>query len=686
MRKWRSQILLFLLIVLSACSDSDDVRGETSSEGEVSSFTWSAACDTYKIEIDVSDEWQINLDADWLFVPDNQLLGEDKATISVYVEQNPNDEHRVANITLSGRGRVMKTWRITQLGRNEGGDNATFTSDLGKTYAVGWGYNAFGEYAAENDIRAQVINYEKLVSYEQLLNQNIVTDEEQYDLSYNKEVAFSMSEFSRTITKETNVKTKILFYKKEVKKRTTNTTSTKNECSFATLSVMNVVAQRYFSESAVQMLLDNGKDILTDDFKRSVRNVRDGEMSPKDFVQKYGTDVVLAAWLGGRLDYTTTIKKTTTTEIEQVVTTTYKKLFGKSSSMTEEERKFSEKIDVDYDCTCHVKGGNTTRLEREIQSKISKKQPIDDNIFLDWENSFHDASSMLKSGNAALIETRTIPIYELITDKDVRHLIEKEINVQADNDTFSSEEDADKCYVIRIPDNIDAVRLAQHNGKVVAEICKEFVPSVRSDRQVVVVYPILSDGKPNHERGYFIGDGEANAPGRIMWKGGKSYYYRDDSFGACNVVNTMYLYCEDIKPQHEDYMPMTENTEIVPANSKIRQSFRIVKIGGQYWGYDENATYAYPKMLTMSVPGYIWPTKSDLSILQQGLLNDYSLMFEADGRSGLNLPNKSCWLVCDKAIMCIFTNGTCKQYGKGKRDGVGLLLVRNKNYGYDKGK
>lgn len=689
-------ILFVLLMILSACSDTDQTKDDVSPTGEMSSYTWSAACNTYDLDVDASEDWQIEVSDGWLFIPDNQLQGHGKKTLHIYVEQNPNEERRQATITLSSGGQVKKTWKIDQMGYNEGGENSILTVNLKKTYGVGWGYNAFGEYANEKEIRGQVVNYGKLLANQETLGTDLSTTEEQYELNYNKAVAHSMSEFSRTITKQSNSKTKVLFYKKEVNKRTTNTTTIKSECSFATLSVLNIVAQRYISEAQIKTLLDKNIDILTEDFRLSILKVKDGDMTPQNFIQKYGTDVVLTAWLGGRLDYTTTIKKTTTTEIEQVVTTTYKKLFKKSSSMSEEEKRFSEKIQTDYDCTCDVKGGNTDGLDKEIESKIKNKQPIDDNVFLAWEQSFQDASAMLESDKAALVDTRTIPIYELITDKEVRQRIEDEINTEAGKDVFSSDATTTPCYVIDIPMNVDELTLAVKNdktGKVIAEICKEFVPSIRADKRVVVVYPVLSNGKPNLRQGFFIGDGEANAPGRVLWKDGISYYYRNENYSTADVVSKLYSYCDNLTSTQENYMQPSEMTGTILATEKItiapnsyssNKNIRLVKVGEQYWGYISSYSYPCRSNLPFAVAGFRLPIRTDMDILQKTLLNDFSLLFATDGRAGLNFEQENFPLMCDSKPLTIFKNGTYVYYDSRDIDlTVNTLLVRNNDFSYD---
>ena len=686
MREIPKYLLSVILLVLFGCSESDNMQDDASPTGEVSFLTLSAVCSTYDLEIDVDEDWQIEYEAGWIFISQDEMSGVGRKTIQFYVEQNSREEERQSDVVVKSGNQIVHRWRITQQVSNAGSDNALFTSDLRQTYAVGWGYNAFGEYASVGDVRRQVINYAKLKELEKKSSDDIAIDEAQYELEYQKAVAYSMAEFSKTITQESNTKTNLLFYKKEVKKRTTNTTTTKNECSFATLSVMNIVAQRHLSQSAIQLLMSQGHDILTEDFKLGLLDLQDNTISAREFINRFGTDVVLTAWLGGRLDYTTTIKKTTTTEIEQVVTTTYKKLFKKSSTMTEEEKKFSEKVAIDYECTSHVKGGETQALEKEINEKISKKEPIDDRIFVEWESSFSDAESMLASGKATLVDFRTVPIYEFITDANLKALVEKEIKQMANDDDSNTEWEEETCFQVNLPNNIEGLLLAEQkegNHRVMAEICSEYIPTIRTDKRVLVAYPILANGRPNHERGLFMGDGAGNAPGRVMWKDGKAYYYRDESYGNQDVIQTFYIYCDELFSKRTDYMSRHQVLQTVRMADKVNASaLRMQKIGLQYWAYMPDYTYDVGAQASPNLTSFHVPTIEELNELHTSLLNDFSLLFQTDGRSGLNLPGNEVCFPLQKDAVRIYHEGVYRVITTPTSGKYHFIRLRNADYTY----
>lgn len=712
-----------VIMAMSACSDGNDIDTAAPAFADRTAYMWDTACNSYTVEIRASGDWRIESEAGWLYIPESEREGTGNAVVTIYVEQNPYEEERHTELRLYGSGgdAPSQTAGVTQAGTADCIDNALKTDDLTRNYAVGWGYNAFGEYASTNDIRQQVINYRKLADEELRLGEDIAQDFIQYELNYTKSTARSLNEFSKTITKESNSKTDILLYTEEVKKRTVKTTTTKEERSYATLSVLNIVAQRNISRGTLKALLGNNADILTQAFRDDINSVKTGAMPVSRFIDRYGTDVVLTAYLGGRLDYTVSIKKTTTTDVERTVTATYKQLFGIKSSMTKEEEAFAESVKLDYDCNCHVRGGDRDGLDDEINAKISKKEPIDDSKFTKWENSFKDAEKLLRSGTADLIDTRTIPVYDLIADSDVHRLVKEAITHEAADNIKELYAEPVPAYKIAIPDNVSGVMLASDpsSGKIVAEICREFIPQIRTDEAVTVVYPVMSNGLPDHRRGLFVGDGKVKRPGRVMWSGGKVSYVTDESMKGNSRLGEVFVLNGDTHARREDYMDEPRTTGIIESSSlksicKVTVfyyennkpmttkgvSVSYVKLGDRYWAYCgevslpldiEKQSYVYKKQ-----GKFAFPKPSDLNSLRAFLLNDLSLVFQK--RAGLNvIEGRSAFPFGDEHKnpnrgfpyyygLSIKKTGATVEHKKKCDERLALLLVRNEPINYAEAK
>lgn len=644
--------LLFLLVIFAACSDKD-IQPQVS-EAEQDTYVWMFGADIHEVKIDANtnQSWKVEADEGWLFAINNS--GSGNANIKISVQENLNEDARTAHIIVraAGGNEIIKTISITQEGLSSQDDNALMTSDLIKNYGVGWGYDSFGEYAEPSYIRGQIIDYQKLLALEDSMQENYCTDEAQYDLEYAKQTSHSAEEYTHTMTKTTKTKVKVLFFKKETEKRFTKTSTTNVDRSFATMSILNIVAQRYISESGISALLANGNDeFLTEDFKKDVKSLTANPIreEAEKFLNKYGQNIITTAWLGGRLDYSLSMETTKTTDIETTVTATYKKLFKKSSSMTKEERNVIENIKVDYDCNYNIKGGNAALVRSSIGKNIQNKEPIDERSLVDWEADFKDANAMLNQTDDAkkptMIDFRLMPIYELVSDNSAKQILETTILEQAalPENSFSESSLVNlSLNESKLSGNVSVAYIKKgSSNNAIAEIDKEFIPSIRTDHPVTVVYPIRSDGTTDLTNGYFIGDGEGHAPGRIVWSSDKNtcVYSADPLFSEYDKTSQLFVFKGYIYSQKKDFFPSTnEESSISPLNAIWEnERINITKIGMGYWAYANSNSSTISVQSSMSKVTEMSSVNVEaFNKLATFVANDSHTLY-SDGATGLSL-------------------------------------------------
>lgn len=649
MRKVFSFVILAIIFV--SCSD-DNIQSSVS-ELEQDTCVWMPGADVHEVMVltNTDQSWTVETDEEWLFAIDG--CGKGNATIRISVQENQDEDPRTAQVVVrsADNNEIVKIIPVEQKGLSALGSNVLMTSDLIKNYGVGWGYDSFGEYAEPSYIRGQIIDYQKLLALENSLLENFCTDEPQYDLEYSKQTAHSVEEYTHTTTTTTKTKTKVLFFKKETEKRFTKTTITNVDRSFATMSILNIVAQRYISESGILALLAKGYDsILTKKFREDVKSLsaNPNKEEAEKFLKKYGQNVITTAWLGGRLDYSLSIQTTKTTDIETTVTATYKKLFRKSSSMTTEERNVAESIKTDYDCNYNVKGGNAAYVRSQIGSNIQKKEPIDESILAKWEADFKDANSMLNQNEDAkkptMIDFRLMPIYELVTNSAARQILESTILGQAalPENSFTTSSLVNLSFDETSLPNVSVVNVKVGvKDSSIAEIDKEFIPTIRTDRPVTVVYPIMSDGTADITNGYFIGDGEGHAPGRVVWNSTKKtcIYTADPSFSEYDKVSQLYAFKGYMYSQREDFLPSTEiKGTAVPLNAtRDSENLRISKIGMGYWTFSNSVDSKISISTSLGKSYELSSVNADaFNDLATYLANDSRPLF-ANGATGVNL-------------------------------------------------
>lgn len=550
-------------------------------------YEWPAGCNSYVLQIEAEGEWEIESHASWVFI--SPVKGTGSTAVSLYVEENADDESRSGffEIYASNHPSVRTKIEMIQQDKQASGDNGLLLSELPKNYGVGWGYNVFGEYASESGIKKQVLNYAKIREQEKRLNEEFTSDQPQYKLEYRKVTAHSVEEYSRNIHSESKSSLNLFVYKREITKRFDTDIFVKQDRSLSTLSMLNIVAQRYVSEAGIKALLAQKADILTDDFKNAVERLGTSPSSKQleGFLNEFGTHVVITAYLGGRLDYSLSIETTRTTQIETCVTVTYENIFGKKKTHSESDRKILESLSGNYDCNCVAKGGEVAALQADIRNKISKKEAIDGAIFEKWEKSFNDAESMLASRKAAMIDTELIPIYDLISDKGLKSKIQEAIGTMATLPENSFTADGIEAYLVDL-DALPADVCIAYNkaGQPVAEIAREYLPFMRTDKKVTVIYPVNPEnGRTDYINGFFVGDGEGHAPGQITWESNHSFnytYLKNGLYAPNEKCSKVYLFKEYVYGKKEYYFTPLVNTRI----AKIDLPYYPVKIGPYYWG------------------------------------------------------------------------------------------------------
>lgn len=659
-----SLLLLGCMLSLTACRDDEMNLTLSTPTSDQSTYEWIPSCDVYTIPIQSTDAWKASSDADWLFIPNT--TGEGDTTLVISVQENADEGARTAIIRLENANAPDKYSLISirQQGTTEYDDNALLLSDLIKNYGVGWGYDGFGEYASQNYIKGQVLDYQRILALEKELNESFCSDQPQYYLEYQKTTAHSIEEYTKSNTEKSTSRTNIGFYKKETEKQFTTEHTTNTDRSYATLSMLNIVAQRYVSEGGLRALLDNKHtEILAKNFrdKAEALNNNPSEELAKQFVKEYGTSVITTAYLGGRLDYSLSIVTTKTTNIETTVTSTQKKLFGKSSSMTEEEVKISTQISTDYDCNYTVRGGEEDRLRKKIGDNIKNKQGIKSEILAEWESDFNNAEEMLKSKKATLIDFHLIPIYEFIPASLDRAIaaVQKAIDKEAKNPV--------NCFAPQPMGKIDLsdagfpgnVNLISINNKPMAEANLEYIPSIRTDKPVKVVYPIGSDGKPDLYNGFFAGDGEGHAPGRIFWskEKGVCIYSAEPGYSTTEQLDSVYVYKNYIYPKREDFLP-EQSTPVKLTNMTL--TFDIEQNGNE-------DSYIHRPVTKIGL--YHWialPNKKDT--YSHYFLN-YNLMLSA---STWDSGDSECY-----EHLCTFLSGSSLPLFKGGATGIELPFHDN---------
>lgn len=587
-----------LLLLVTACSDHEDVfkpQDEDAilklSEQKIQvlhdgrSFLITAESDSLaQIRVSSNNEW-IKLDADTLSA---------SGVFTFYVEPNQEDQGRDAQIRFSLNGEMLQTQiEVHQTSEAEDGDNAVSDSITRQT-RVGYGYDMRIDYMDPKSVTEPIFDYGKLLAAEQSWG-TIISQEGRSLENFKFHCAYSIEEMASWLTQQTTTETDLFFYNKKVQKFKEVKEHALDQQSYGYSSLEKVVASRYLDEGKIESLIRQGNNIFTDKFSELYQKINASpDISTVDkMIETYGTHYVLYADLGGRLEYTVNFKAKETSKESVERYLQYKNGRQTASSSSESA---SHNICSNGGFHFDIYGG-TEKAVKELVANADTKDhygQVNAAMLGAWLNSIKESDM----SSVTMMQCHLKPIWQLFTNPSARAMViscilQKAHQAGGDLTERLQKLGLDNFYKLEINNGMlnfskDAetslVKVGYLKGIPKVEISNEYVPAIRGDRRVSIIYPIYRQ-QTNIRRGIFVGDDE-NPPSEVMFSDGGDCYVRPlPGYKAGDRISTLYyidgaFYTEDmgIKMGNaalkvEDYMASFYDTTTYP----------VVKIGPGYW-------------------------------------------------------------------------------------------------------
>ena len=623
---------LAMLFTMSACHDDHDEPLPASNW----TVAWSDGAEEAVIDIygryyslystfkgEPDSTLTLSCNAEWLQLQHTNLPAD--GIIQLLAEANDDGAGRMAEIVVHserdpGHDVIL---RVHQLGLGENRDNDDENADPISDYRVGWGFNAFDEYKSLNSLRGRIIDPVKLEKFDTDTTFNSMQEAVRSLETFQVMSAWSLQEMSMKLTKEMTTQTNVLFVKKATKRFTEINKSSANEsvCSYARLQ--KTVATRSMDEGAIRYLVgEKSLDELpfTRKFSDAVYKVvsRSGaqrEEAIRDLIDAYGTHLIISASVGCKMDLCLTFKKSTDYEYQKETVETSKKVFGRTKNGYQEKISEHLNCDISNSNSIQVSGGSQetrTRLINSIRS-LTDSKVLEGDIVTLWLASVtsSDLSDAQRRKDLDVVDFRFMAIWDLFSDPQVKADVLTYIMDMAERSDcgFTDRELGIDNYRIDLTDkslanfstdqNASLVRVARlsDNQTPIMEICEEYVPKIRSDKRIVVYYPIL-DGRTRIGQGIFKGDGEM-PPCNLSFSEGELYVDPIDGYGSGDILKELYyvhgnLYAESFGIAMQN-RPLTTTNEVFRVN---RVSIPYVKIGSGYWtrrNMNESLQFGTPK-------------------------------------------------------------------------------------------
>lgn len=616
-KRWYLLLIAFIASCLFSCSDEDPMvipEQEDVLRFYTDEITLPVRGRFYTLTLHIpqgitASELRITTDADWLELQADTIATD--GVIEIFAPANTEMKSKEANIKVSNMNEeTSATCHIRQMGVGDNDSN----SSLADCFYIGWGYNIFNEYMSVNSVCDPVIDHDKVMALKNdiPLVQSVLRSRNKTDYI----TANTLYEMAELMTKEmTQTETNYKGSKKTVKRFESNGTYDANSESYAYLSYKQTVASSALDFSILQMLLDKGNDLFTEKFKEAYNQVcktPTDEQLVNKILEKFGTHLVISTELGGMMDLTINFSQTIKGELnmraEDFADYFFKSEPSDFALPSGKIQGMNSKISIGS--TYKILGGSESsrkQIEKSIETGSNNGQ-IKSKDLEAWLKSL-DCKSLNNTNvlaNLIPVSFRFVPIYSLFPSSAsgtfLKVMIEKS---QQSNYSCKDYITGTDYYAFPLRNasfmdfgtgsNETLVRVvyASHNKgalQPVLEICNEYVPAIRGDKRITVIYGI-KNGRTFHGAGLFPGDGEGNPPAFLTFSDGDVYVKPIKEKGAFEKIDTVYYLHGNIYETNlgiETPMPWKQEIrkQYLPLVNKkydIEENYPIVKLGSGYW-------------------------------------------------------------------------------------------------------
>ena len=604
------RLILFVAVLslLAACQDKREdisVPPLSLSETEV---TISPLGRYYTVNIgNVSPDDSVveaSTSSDWVQVDELS-----SSMIRIYVCPNDDESRRTATVCITTNIGGSATLSVIQRSDAESDANALPTGDnLTVQGRVGFGYDLMCDYMDPKSATELIFDYNALLLAEREYG-TIVAQDRRNRLDYTLHTAYSIAEMAENLMSEQTDGVSFFGLSRKMTKYK-SVQSFRNEAqSYGFAKISKIVATRYIDRGKIDALIREGQtNIFTDEFRKCYEAVINdpSESVIQSMVKKYGTHVVTYADLGGRLEYTINFQAEQVSREEMEATMKYK---NGNYRDCDSQRRLEKLNNTWSSMNVTVYGGSpeTANALQHASPTTNTNQQIPSDLLAAWTNTIvNDAEHQ---NNLAMANCRLIPIWQLFPQENIRNAVLSYIIRLSENMMLSPDMrellglsgykkfgvNKLNLYGFGTDENSTLVKVAYVDNVPMLEICNEYVPQIRGDKRVTIVYPIVGQ-RSNIRRGVFPGNGE-NPPCEVSFDDeGGCYVAQIEGYHPGEVLDTLFyidgaLYPEsmNVPVTDTDYkMNLVDQVLITSFEALFREQLQsitpIVKIGPGYWG------------------------------------------------------------------------------------------------------
>lgn len=599
-------LLCLPLLLLSACSDDDDLALPSAQPISLSEttvrLTPKAQFHTLRAQTATSGEQlTVTTDCDWIILTDS-VTGDD-GYFEFYVSALTDGVPRTGRIIFSSSANPAVETAVCEVVQGEtDGMNSELSAT--QTMRVGYGYNIYGLYQSDVNTTAPIIDYNRLLKLNEEIN--LMQIEQRSLLDINHTVARNRVEMAELLTKEQETtSSKLTGATKTCKSGSSSSTFQHNEELYVQLSLNKTCQWRNLDVGCLLWQIDKDPSALfTDDFLK-LREEIIANPGNKDkinqLLQTYGTHMVVQSELGASIQVSIAFNQQMSGELQMRAADFEDFFFRNKSSDFLIDTKYVKDVVTDFvnkDNSCVISGGSP-QTQEQLRNSIREQGRLLPEVLEAWLSSTSlDPTTPQGEEGLAPINFRCIPIWILFPSSAAGNIITaaKAMGSQSNNsvDDLTA---GTAFYEINLTNELLSFGNGPADTQVrtlyvdaggqgltpILEICNEYVPTLRGDRRVPVVYG-LREGSPFIGAGFFPGDGEGNPPAWLTFSDGQVYVRPIEGCDADSVLRRIFFINGRIYEKNfntQCYAP--KSSRIVDQYLTFTTQYPIVKIGSGYW-------------------------------------------------------------------------------------------------------
>ena len=507
----------------------------------------------------------VTSDADWLKVQRDTLAAD--YIVSLATTDNRTDQRRTATLTFADADRpeLRGTLTLSQLSASDQQENG---DDARANLYVGYGYNIYAALESPMSVRTTdpILDMTHIRLMESMDAYHLIQDCHLSYTTMNYSAVNTVQALGENLSERQTGDVNHTFQgcvqdcQTVINLMEGDAKGHLDQNNYGQGSLEKAVAARVIDRGMLQALVRSGNLPLSNAFEYALQEIRrqvkaggDGRELTVQTLRRFGTHLVTQVDLGGRIDYIFTMSKHASFNTKQEMEEEIKYTLGQISETDRSARNQSTTSSKTADGAIKIHGGSDQArqvLESDIKDTQFKGQLKPSHV-TEWLATINYSDHLTLDEDLDVIHFELIPLWDVVPT-DLRKLFLNEtMRMVQDSDCqlpaselgtdiyeFNTDQwpqlfdfsrataDSTLCRLLYMDYNVKSNQgigsaIEKATGDPVLQVCSEYVPKIRTDQRVTIVYPI-HDQKLRLNQGLFLGDG-IHQPAWVGFKGDDCY-------------------------------------------------------------------------------------------------------------------------------------------------------------------